>query len=94
MILLHPHPRLTGAAMCKKRYPVYHKGDGCGEIGMFTAVEDPQPEDLLLASEFFKLDGSEFIVNEECKCGHCGQFMLPFGRLPIQWVDYEDPRDA
>ena len=78
--------------MTETRYPVYHK-NGCGEIGMHTTVENPEVNSQLAASDFFKLDGSEIIIGEPCVCGYCNKYMLnqTLGRLPIDWIDYDNP---
>jgi len=78
--------------MNKTKYPVYHN-NGCDQIGIYTTIENPEPNTQLLASDFFRLDGMQFVTGEPCICGYCKKDMLTqtLGRLPIDWIDYDDP---
>ena len=69
-----------------RRYPIYHK-DECGEIGLYTTIEDPQIGEPLLARDFFHTDGTKCYPLEEPTCGHCGRRMF----MRIEWIDYDNP---
>ena len=78
--------------MTETRYPIYHKTSDdnslpCGEIGLYTTVENPEVGETLKASDFFRLNGRPFEIGDKALCGNCWKPMM----ISINDIDYDNP---